>query len=249
MRVVGPSVALGDLLALEALRLFVPQSFAKVPALVGQLTGEGFGVRPDDSAADPIEILAVAAGPQAAAVRQLASRLFPAAARSEGTPTPAPWPWPWPQSGARAAPLDTSVANPEVLRTYLSLVLHMGGETRTTAALVASSLPDTEAFHEKLASLDGDVLCEVLERLAISGEQNECGDVQLAVEALLDARERLPEAADGTFAVAPEAKLRQIVRRLVGQTPEDSFRTRPDLAERLRGAGITEAPSAEPGRP
>ena len=134
-----------------------------------------------------------------------------------------------------------------MLRTYLSLVLHMGGETRNTAALVASSLPDAQTFHEKLASLDGDVLCEVLERLAVSTDHRECGDVQLAVEALLDARDRLPEAEGGTFAVAPDAKLTQVVRRLVEQTPDDAFSTRPDLARRLQGAGITGAPSAEGG--
>ena len=119
----GPDVALCDLLALEALRLFAPESFAKVPGLVGPLTGDGFA-GPGASGADPIEDLASAAGPHAPAVRALATRLFPAAAPDGAGPGP--------RTTGRAALFNTSVAHPGVLRTYLSLVLHMGGETRNT---------------------------------------------------------------------------------------------------------------------
>lgn len=240
----GPDMALGDLLALEALRLFVPSSFAVLEGTVGPLTGtsDPVGDLSGDRDGDPVAAMASEAGEQTEAVRALCARLFPAAVggglgarRSQA-------------AGAAELRADRRAADPDVLALYLERMLH-GALTTTVAAEVSSGLHDGVLLRDRLQAVDDPVLLDVVDHLARDPSGIPCANPQAALEGLLDARSRLPHQDCGKLGVTPEVKLAQVVARLLATMPPGELGSRPDLVARLREAGIDHEGGTQWGSP
>ena len=126
--ILGDEVALADALALEAMRIFAQDSYAKLPAAVPALTGED---RSSPSPGDEGQVreLVDAAREHKEAISDLCRLLFPATGGLGGTRTTV--------DTARAR-RETRVAHPDILRIYIRRSLPEG----TTPARVVQ-----EAFR------------------------------------------------------------------------------------------------------
>jgi hypothetical protein len=111
-------VALADVLALEAVRIFLPDVFAKLPgAIVGLTTTSDLGNRNEaPELKTSVESLIAAAGDKTEVVRALIPRLFPAASRHlpRGSHFGSEWRRGWLQ--------ERRVAHDDVLRFYLERI-------------------------------------------------------------------------------------------------------------------------------
>jgi hypothetical protein len=246
VRVVGPVMASGDLFALEALRLFVPQSFDVIEQAIEPLTGTAlaYATLAGGGVKDPVEAMVSVAGPHAAAVQALCDRLFPSAIGQPSAESRPP-----PDEALDVASRDRRAASPDVLRFYLERVLRGTTCMLHGAAEVASSVQDGRVFRDRLSTLSDIQLVEVVEQLARTPQDHAGTDTDVALEALLAARERLPRASRAPFEVAPEAKLKHVVTRLLHNLTGEQLRERPELRRALRDAGIDHNQAATASAP
>jgi len=151
------NVALCDILALEAVRVFLPDVFRGLHAVVGALTttaGEALGGRERDREfKSQIDELIRSAGAHGSVVEHMIERLFPAAHRHiANNHYGQEWQSRWLK--------ERRVAHQAILRFYLERVVGESLRAFTEAEEAWARLTDADALAQYLRSLDP-VICRM----------------------------------------------------------------------------------------
>lgn len=161
-------IGLVDVLALEAVRVFLPDVFDQMHAAVAGLTttsGVGYVGRGDESPLkEQIDGLIKAAGERSGAVRALVNRLFPAGERhTGGSNYGSDWKARWLR--------ERRVAHEDILTLYLERVAGKGLQAFTNAEHAFARLADREALDQYLRSLPSEQLEDVISSLETFEEE------------------------------------------------------------------------------
>jgi hypothetical protein len=209
-------IALADVLALEAVRVFLPDVFALLHGAVrGLTTPSSHGSTSPESPQfkAQIEGLLAAAGSHTDVVRAMVTRLFPAGRRHlGGSHFGAEWRGAWRR--------DHRVAHDDFLRLYLersagdSLLAFRGAE------LAWARMADGEALGAYLRSLDMGRLEDIITSLEAYEDQFSQEHIVPAVTVLLNLLPELPERQRGMFELDTRLIVGRVVYRLL-RSPGD----------------------------
>jgi len=205
-------IALSDVLALEAIRLFLPDVFVHFHGAVRALTttsGGALGGR--DEAPElklQIEALIKDAEVHGDVVRDMIERLFPAALRHiKNNHYGAEWKNRWLQ--------DRRVAHEDILRLYLERVAGDGLQAFADAEQAWICMTNRDAFNKRLRSLDPARLQDVIASLEIYEEQFSAAHVVPGVIVLLNLLPELPARPSGMFGFGGKLSVTRVAYRLL----------------------------------
>ncbi len=219
LRVIGPEVALVDVLALEALRVFVPKAYAEIPGSIATLTGEGAGFDArarDDVDTIRVEAIVSAAGEFQDAVREILRRLFPAIGHLVGASRMV--------GGEQRARQKLRVAHSDILRTYLQRGLPEGVLSGALVGEVVASLGDSERLTELLGTLDAETNETLIQRLEDYEQDYRPTVVEPAIPVLLNQLPKLREGTRGMMDFGAEMVVGRVVLRLLRAIDNESER-------------------------
>jgi len=218
-------IALVDVLALEAVRVFLPDVFGRIHFAVSALTNtsDGYGHWGNSRNLEAqIKALMEIAGERKEIVRNLIRRLFPAAERHVGgTHYSDDWKHRWLR--------ERRVAHEDVLRFYLERVVSDGLESIADAENAWVRMTDREALDSYLRSLPVDRIQDVISSIEAYEDQFTPEHVVPATVVLLNLLPDLPERQLGMLDVETRWVVLRVVYRLVrvlkdGQAVEAAVR-------------------------
>lgn len=204
-------VALVDVLALEAIRVFLPDVFRNMHVAVDGLTttSEGYGYRDDSShLKEHIEGLIKAAGERGTVVRALIRRLFPGGERHVGG---SHYGGEWKHQWLR----ERRVAHEEILRLYLERIVGERLQSFADGEKAWARMTDRHALETYLNSLDAGRLQDVIASLEAYEDQFGPEHVVPATVVLLNLLPTLPEREAGMFDLGAGLVVGRVVYRLV----------------------------------
>lgn len=215
LRVVGDEVALEDVLALEAIRVLLPEAYAKLAGSADALTTphDQLGVThwSADSQAEAtkakVEGFVRSGGDNDGVTREARQRLFPASLWMENNHYGSDWQKIW--SKGRL------VAHPRVLGFYLEKRLPEGVLPAREVEELFEALGDAERLRRLLDAMDPDTLEHALERLLDYEVDYQLGDVEKAAPVLLNQMPRLREGSQGFMDFGANIKVERVVLGLL----------------------------------
>lgn len=209
-------VALVDVLALEAVRVFLPDVFRSMHLAVDGLTNtsNGYGMQGDQACLKTqIETLLKAAGDREEIVRNLIQRIFPAAGRHiGGTSYGGGWTNGWLR--------ERRVAHEDLLRYYLERVMGERLQAFAEAEDAWARMTDCEALDSYLRSLPIERVQDVISSLEAYEDQFATEHVVPATVVLLNLLPDLPERQLGMMDFGTRLVVGRVVYRLV-RAPKD----------------------------
>jgi hypothetical protein len=220
-------VALEDVVALEAVRLQLPevhahlyaaaQSLTKLPPPLGSSARTGI----EEGYKEDVESLVGAGGGAAQEiVRSLIELLFPAAARHLGG-------LPGEASDPRRWRRDRRVAVREVLDTYLHSQLPEGTMPSAEVTRIVEAAGDRDRLSQLVSGMDAESLEEIVERI---GDYTELlidsASVGPVTEVLLSNIPRMREGSIGLLDFGAERKVFRLVKQLLSQISDQGERAR-----------------------
>ena len=212
VRDLGGQIALADVLALEAVRVFLPDVFRQMHESVDGLTTtsdwrEG-GRGDSEHHRKQIEQLIKAADDHSEVVRALVQLLFPAGHRHIGGPDyGSDWEDRWLKK--------RRVAHKDIFCLYLERVVGEGLQAYTEAERALACMADREALDTYLRSLDLERLQDVISSLEVCEDQFSGEHVMPGTVVLLNLLPELPERPRGMFDFDSRLIVRRVVYRLV----------------------------------
>jgi predicted KAP-like P-loop ATPase len=217
LRVIGPEVALVDVLALEAVRVFASDAYARLPAAAAALTRAGTDSdRRAREDADRVEVTALveAAGDFAEPVKEIIRRLFRGAGHFVGGSQIV-------ESEQRAR-RDLRVSSPEILSVYLHRTLPEGTVSGALVANVVASLADPERLDHFFGAAEPDLVEVLIQRLEDYEAEFDPTWAEPAIPVLLNQLPRLREGTHGMFDFGVEMVVGRVVLRLLRRVePEE----------------------------
>jgi len=207
----GGQVALVDVLALEAVRVFLPDVFRNMHSAVDGLTNTSdVYSRRDDlpHLKKQIETLLKAAGDHEEVVRNMVQRLFPAGQRHMGG---SHYGGDWKNRWIR----ERRVAHEDVLRLYLERVIGERLQAFTDAENVWARMTDQTALETYLHSLPVERVQDVISSLEAYEDQFGPEHVVPATVVLLNLLPHLPDRQRGMFDLDTRLVVGRVVYRLV----------------------------------
>lgn len=210
-------IALADVIALESVRTFQPDVFAKLGEAVEGLTttsGLSAGRREDPPHLKAaVESLLSAAANHESVTRVMISRLFPAGARHIGGSNFGPdWKGRWLR--------ERRVAHKDVLSLYLERVPGEGLRAFTDAEKAFSLMGDATALRSYLRSLDPGRLEDIIASLEGFEENFAPHQVVPTVSVLLNLAPDLPDRPRGMFDFGARMVVGRVVYRLLRSLPD-----------------------------
>jgi predicted KAP-like P-loop ATPase len=205
-------IALCDVLALEAIRVFLPDVFARLHGAVDALTttsGLSAGGREEaPRLKSQIDGLINDAGAHGNVVRDMVERLFPAGQRHiGGSHYGGEWKGQWLK--------ERRVAHEEILRFYLERVAGNRLQAFTDAEEAWARMADRDALSEYLRSLNRDRLQDVIASLEIYEDQFVAEQVVPGATVLLNLIPELPERLQGMFDLGGRVAVTRVTYRLL----------------------------------
>lgn len=194
----GGQIALADVLALEAVRVFLPDVFSHLGSALEGLTTPssiGYGGRRDPPHLKvEVDALVDAAGPHDDAVRALIERLFPAGQRHiGGSSYGADWQKTWLR--------NRRVAHDQILRLYLERVAGEQLLAFVAAERAWGLMADRDAFQAYMESLDADQQEDVIAALETYEDQYRPEHIVPGTTVLLNLMPDLPDRPRGMFSL------------------------------------------------
>ncbi len=211
-------VALSDVLALEALRTFVPDVFSLLPSSADELTevqrfSDDHGER--EQLTRTVEHLLQTAGEQRATVEAAIKLLFPAARRViDNHHYGDEWQKRWLR--------DRRVAHGDVLRLYLTRVANAGLKGHYAAAKAFALLDDGSRLEDYLRSIEPTLLEMAIEGLELFEEKFEPEHVVPGVATLLNLLPQIPDRPRGMFELSPTLTVTRVTYRLLRSLKDPS---------------------------
>ncbi len=212
-------VALVDVLALEAIRVFLPDVFYQIHESIDGLT-ETSEITLDtyenqSPLKEQIDKLIETAGNKANVVRALITRIFPAAERHiGGLRYGDEWKKRWLQ--------ERRVAHEHILRFYLERLPSKGLQAFVDAERAFEKMADLEEFNHYLRSLDPSRLEDVIASLEVFEDRFRAEHVVPGVVVLLNILPEIPERPLGMFDLGPELIVSRVVYRLIRSLQDHS---------------------------
>jgi hypothetical protein len=207
----GGGIAVVDVLALEAVRVFLPDVFSLLDSSSEALTtpsGINYGATDAPHLKARIEALMAAADPHEQVVRELIQRLFPAGARHiGGTHYSTGWERQW-LRGRR-------VAHRDILRLYLERVAGEGLLAFRDAERAWDLLADRAGLDAYLRGLDRDRLQDVISALENYEDEFKPEQVAAATIVLLNLIPELPARQTGMFDLDTRLVVGRVTYRLL----------------------------------
>ncbi len=204
-------IALADVLALEAIRVFLPDVFGRLHAALDSLTatsGLRAGDRDESLLKAQVEGLITAAGPFGHVVQAMVRRLFPAAERHiGGSHYGAEWKARWLK--------ERRVAHEDILRLFLERAVGAGLVSFARAERAWAQMADRESLDGYLRSLDPAQLEDVIASLEVFEDQFRSEHVVPATIVLLNLLPDLPERQRGMFDFGARLVVTRVTYRLV----------------------------------
>jgi hypothetical protein len=204
-------VALVDTLALEAIRVFLPDVFRGIQHAIAGLTttSDTYGGRGDPPDLKlQIDALIEAAGERAEVVRNLVRRLFPAGQRHVGG---SHYGGDWKHRWLR----ERRVAHEDVLRFYLERVVGERLQIFADAEKAWAQMSDRNAFDTYLRSLAIERVEDVISSLEAYEDQFGIEHMIPASIVLLNLLPSLPERRRGMFDLGTRLVVGRVVYRLL----------------------------------
>ncbi len=212
VRDLNGQVALADVLAIEAIRVFLPDVFHQMHEAVDGLTttsGISYGAREDPPyIKEQIDQLITAAGSDAEIVRALIRRLFPAAERHVGG---SHYGHEWKNQWLR----ERRVAHKDILHLYLERVVGVGLRAFADAEQAFARMANLDEFNSYLRSLDPRRLEDVIASLKVFEDQFRPEHVVPGAIVLLNLLPELPERSRGMLDMGSRLIVSRVVYRLV----------------------------------
>jgi predicted KAP-like P-loop ATPase len=210
-RVIGGQVALVDVLALEAVRVFLPDVFHSLHSSVEGLTttSGGYGYREEPpELKNQINNLVSKGGEHEECIRNLVKRLFPGGARHlGGTHYGGDWNNRWLK--------ERRVAHKEVLRYYLERVAGDKLQAFSDAEVAWSLISDKTEFETYLKSLPMERLQDIISSLEAYEDDFSELHVVPGTVVLLNLLPQLPDRQRGMFDLDTRLVVGRVVYRLV----------------------------------
>lgn len=211
VRALKDDIELADVLALEAIRVFLPDAYAELPIAREALTQTGLTAGSPELKAQ-IERLIEAGGRDKKVVRAVVERLFPAALRYISNTNYGPdWLGRW--LTARR------VAHAEILGLYLERVAGEGLWAFTDAERAFTLLDDSDALDTFLRSIELERLEDVIAALENYEGRYPTKGVCPATTVLLNILPILPERPRGFLGADARLVVMRVVLRLLRQLP------------------------------
>ena len=220
LRMIGEEVALVDVLALEAIRLRLPDVFAQLGPMSRALTDVGMITSQTPGWQAEVDAFIQSAGEHGTVVSDLCRLLFPATERYLGSNTTYPSNW---------LPIwrkKRQVANPEVLAIYLSKQLPPGTVPAATVEVAVLTMARKELFQAVVDPLSADDLDDFLARLAGYEDEIAPAAVLPGCTVLLGLYPRLRSQSKGFLDVGPEIAVDRVVLQLLRRVDDEAERTR-----------------------
>ena len=220
LRMIGEEVALVDVLALEAIRLRLPDVFAQLGPMSRALTDVGMITSQTPGWQAEVDAFIQSAGEHGTVVSDLCRLLFPATERYLGSNTTYPRNW---------LPIwrkNRQVANPDVLAIYLSKQLPPGTVPAATVEMAVLTMARTELFQAVVDTLSADDLDDFLARLAGYEDEIAPAAVLPGCTVLLGLYPRLRSQSKGFLDVGPEIAVDRVVLQLLRRIDDEAERTR-----------------------
>ena len=206
-------VAIVDVLALEAIRVFRPNLFREMHKTIEGLTttsesGSSIGVEPPHLEEQVNRLVNVLGDEDANLSRHLIHRLFPAAQRHIGGSHYGPeWKTTWLK--------ERRVAHEHIFRLYLERVIGEGLQAFTEAEKAWVRMADEEALDHYLRSLDTNRLQDVISHLEAYEKEFAEEHVVPASVVLLNLLPILPERRLGMLDFGPRIVVARVILRLL----------------------------------
>jgi predicted KAP-like P-loop ATPase len=220
LRVIGGEVAVVDVLALEALRLFAPDAYARLAAEVGLLTGEErastYGSQEEERDRARVQAVVHAAGEFAEATKAILQRLFPNVAHFVGGSRVG--------GGEQAARRELRVSSPDILRTYLGRALPEGVVSGVFVSQMVDALTDRQRLETLLGGLDSETLERAIERLEDYEHDYDPAAVEPAISAVLNQLPKLREGRRGMMDFGADLVVTRVVLRLLRRIDDEDKR-------------------------
>jgi KAP family P-loop domain len=220
VRSLDGQIALADVLGLEAIRVFLPDVFARLQRAVDVLTTpseRSYGGRGgEDSSKTEIQSLIESAGDRAMVVKALINRLFMAAQRHTGGMFyDAGWAPQWLR--------DRRAAHAHVLSFYFERIAGDGLLAFNRAETAWKLMADAEAFSAYLNGLDRDQIEDTIASLETFEREVAPGQVLPGVVTLLNILPSLPEKERGFFGFDARTVVARVVYRLIRSQNSEEF--------------------------
>ena len=215
LRVIGDEVALEDVLALEAIRVLLPEAFATLAGSADALTTPHDQLGVTRGSTDPVadetrakvETFVSSGGDKENITREARKRLFPASLWIENHHYSSDWQTSW--SKGRL------VAHPRVLDFYLEKRLPDGVLPAREVQEIFEAFGDAERLRILFDAMDPDTLEHALERLEDYEDDYRPEDAEKAVPVLLNQMSRLREGRSGFMDFGTDGKVRRLIFRLL----------------------------------
>ena len=209
-------IALVDVLALEAVRVFLPDVFRRMhESIDGLTTTSDWGGSRGDSPhlKEQTDRLIEAAGDRAEVVRALVQRLFPVGQQHLGGSH-------YGSDFKNGWLMERRVAHGDILRLYLERVVGEGLQAFTEAERAWAHMTNREALDTYLRSLDAEHLQDVISSLEAYEDQFTPEHVRPGAVVLLNLLPELPERPGGMFDFDSRLVVTRVVYRLLRSLKE-----------------------------
>jgi KAP family P-loop domain len=220
VRALDGQIALADVLALEAVRVFLPDVFHRMPGAVPALTTPSDGSFRGRDGQDPlkaeIQALIDSAGSKASVVTALIERLFMAAQRHiSGMNYGGEWLRRWLR--------ERRVAHADIFRLYLERVVGEGLLAFNQAEIAWAKMVDPDAFVAHLSALGRDQVVDTIASLEAYEDEVTPERVLPGVVSLLNMLPTLPETERGMFSLGTQMAVGRVVYRLIRSQNSETF--------------------------
>lgn len=220
LKVIGDEVDLVDVLALEAIRLFLPQSFALLSISPKSFAGASSSdYAASSSEPEPSLLRFLESSDRPEVLRAVCMRLFPGtSAQLGGARYGADWSRTWRR--------NRRVADPEMLGFYLQRVPTRGLLSIRATRLLADSMlaGDATGMTKIIEAVDDQQLEDVIEGLEDYERDFNVNAAEAGVPILAGLYGKLPESDRGMFQLSPDIKVERVVLRLLRAVTDESNR-------------------------
>jgi hypothetical protein len=220
LRMTGDEVTLVDVLALEAVRLRLPEAFALLGSMSVPLTDLRMLSSRDHSRKSDFEKFIAAGGEHAAVIFSLCLLLFPASARHLGSNATT-----YSSSQLPIWRKERRVAHPEVLDFYLHKQLQVGAVSASGMDLIVGAMSDRSALEALLRDMPSEEIEDLLGRLEGYVADVPPEAVLPTCTVLLNLHPRMRTKLRGMLDPGPEFGLDRLVLKLLGTVADIRGRT------------------------
>jgi hypothetical protein len=214
---IGDAVALVDVLALEAVRLRLPEVFARLGTIRGALAEVGTKEAAPAGHEQVVRAFAAIAGAHRLEVEELCRLLFPATERYLGVPHEG-------SGDLTQWRRERRVASPPVLAFYLNATLPPGVVPASVLDLALASLTDRTQLQAVLDGLSAEDIEDLLARLESFEGEFPRHAVEPACAVLLGTYSSLRKGSTGFLDPGPELAVGRVVLRLLRCLPDPDDR-------------------------